>query len=293
MGMARFQPRRRSPVPGVGRNGWLALFALLAFGAPAPADESSARAASERFTRIVGGEVASTGSWPWQVALVESHERDGRRGARVRQFCGGSVIAPRWVLTAAHCVDNLRPGDLRVLVGTHDLDRGGRLLDVRAIHVHENYSAPTKGNDIALLRLARAAGVAEVELPTAERAEAVAAPGTPATAIGWGLLRPLQCKSGSKPGAHRCRPRGGGRGYFVDGLTGEPVKLSDVRASKLMEVELPLVGEETCRDAYPGATIDHRTVCAGLRLGGKDSCQATAAGRWWCATATPGSRPAS
>ena len=271
MGMARFQPRRRcAPL--------LALLPLLAFGAPAAADESTARAASERFTRIVGGETASAGSWPWQVALVESHERDGRRGARFRQFCGGSMIAPRWVLTAAHCVDDLRPGELQVLVGTHDLDRGGRLLDVRAIHVHEDYSDPTKGNDIALLRLVQAAGVAQIELPTAERADAVATPGTPATAIGWGLLRPLQCKSGSKQGAHRCRPRGGGSGHFVDGLTGKPVKLSDVRSSRLMEVELPLVGEETCRGAYPGAAIDDRTVCAGLRRGGKDSCQGDSGG---------------
>ena len=273
--------RAHASTPGVSGARWarlLALFPLLALGALAAADESSARAASEQFTRIVGGESASAGSWPWQVALVEPHERDGRRGAGFRQFCGGSVIAPRWVLTAAHCVDDVRPGDLQVLVGTHDLDRGGRLLDVRAIHVHEGYSDATEGNDIALLRLARAAGVAEVELPTAKRTGAVATPGTSATATGWGLLRPLQCKSGTKPGAHRCRPQGGGRGHFVDGLTGEPVKLSDVRTSKLMEVELPLAGEEACRAAYPGAAIDERTVCAGLRRGGKDSCQGDSGG---------------
>ena len=273
--------RAHASTPGVSTARWaglLALFPLLALGAPAAADESSTRAASEQFTRIVGGESASAESWPWQVALVEPHERDGRRGAGFRQFCGGSVIAPRWVLTAAHCVDDVRPGDLQVLVGTHDLDRGGRLLDVRAIHVHEDYSDASEGNDIALLRLARPAGVAEVELPTAKRAEAVATPGTPATAIGWGLLRPLQCKPGSKPGTHRCRLRGGGAGHFADGLTGKPVKLSDVRTSKLMEVELPLVGEKTCRDAYPGAAIDERTVCAGLRRGGKDSCQGDSGG---------------
>ena len=285
MGMARTQTRpagdSRSGPARARRSAMLARFALLpllAFGAAAMADESRARAASEEFTRIVGGEVASAGAWPWQVALVELHDRGGGRGAGFRQFCGGSVIAPRWVLTAAHCVDDLRPGDLQVLVGTSDLDRGGRFLGVRAIHVHEDYSTATEGNDIALLRLARAAGVAEVELPTAQRTGAVATPGTSATATGWGLLRPLQCKSGTKPGAHRCRPQGGGRGHFVDDLTGEPVKLSDVRTSKLMEVELPLVGEETCRAAYPDAAIDGRTVCAGLRRGGKDSCKGDSGG---------------
>ena len=270
MRIARLRPR--------GGCAALALLPLLAFGAPAAADESAARAASEQFTRIVGGEIAGAESWPWQVALVEPHDRAGRRGAGFRQFCGGSVIAPRWVLTAAHCVDGEIPGDLQVLVGTHDLDRGGRRIDVTAIRVHEDYSDATGGNDIALLRLARPAGVAAVELPTAERVEALAMPGTWATAIGWGLLRPLQCKSGSKPEAHGCRPRGGGEGHFVDGLTGRPVKPADVRTSKLMEVELPLVGEATCRDAYPGAAIDRRTLCAGLRRGGKDSCQGDSGG---------------
>ena len=270
MGIARLQPW--------GRRAALALLPLLALGASAAADESAARAASEQLTRIVGGEIASARSWPWQVALIEPHDRGGRKGAGFRQFCGGSVIAPRWVLTAAHCVNDVIPGDLQVLVGTHDLDRGGRRIDVTAIHVHEDYSDAPEGNDIALLRLARPAGVAEVEIPTEERSEALATPGAPATAIGWGLLRPLRCQSGSKPGAHRCRPPGGGRGHFVDGLTGRPVKLSDVRTSKLMEVELPLVGEATCRDAYPDAAIDHRTLCAGLRRGGKDSCQGDSGG---------------
>ena len=267
MRIARLRPQR-----------WHVALTLLAFGAGAAADDSAARAASEQFTRIVGGEIAGAESWPWQVALVEPHDRAGRRGAGFRQFCGGSVIAPRWVLTAAHCVDDLIPGNLQVLVGTHDLDQGGRRIDVTAIRVHQDYSDATEGNDIALLRLARPAGVAAVELPTAERVEALATPGSWATAIGWGLLRPLQCKSGSKPGAHGCRPHGGGEGHFVDGLTGRPVKPADVRTSKLMEVELPLIGEATCRDAYPRDAIDYRTLCAGLRRGGKDSCQGDSGG---------------
>ena len=66
----------------------------------------------------------------------------------------------------------------------------------------------------------------------------------------------------------------------MDGLTGDPVKLSDVRTTKLMEVELPLVGEQACREAYPGAAIDDRTLCAGLLHGGKDSLS----GRQWRAS---------
>ena len=253
----------------------LAAWALLACGAPAPADaQPTGRAASQEYTRIVGGEEAEPRAWPWQVALISSHEE-----SYVDQFCGGSVIHPRWVLTAAHCVDGDSPDDVQVLVGTHDLEEGGRRIDVSAIRMHRAYRDGTLENDIALLKLARKAGVDEaVALPDAGRSAEVAEPGVMATAIGWGLLRPLRCEPGSKEDAHRCRPRGGGAGHLVDDLTGRPVDLSDVFTSRLMQVELPLVGEEACREAYGGAPIDERTLCAGLRKGGKDSCQGDSGG---------------
>ena len=249
--------------------------ASLAVAAPSSADEGASRAASENFTRIVGGVAAKAGAWPWQVALVRP-QRSG--DTRTRQFCGGSVIAPRWVLTAAHCVVGDDPADLQVLVGTRHLDRGGRRIDVQAIRVHEGYSNAPNGNDIALLKLARPVGVPAVGIASEKRTSDLAAPGTMATVTGWGLLRPLSCKEGVKAGAYRCRTRDGKRGHRVDGLTGRPVDPSDVRTTRLMEVEMPLVGEATCRAAYPGKTIDRTTLCAGLRRGGKDSCQGDSGG---------------
>lgn len=253
---------------------WLPVWALLACGAPVPADEHAGRAASWEFTtRVVGGMEAEPRAWPWQVALISSQESYND------QFCGGSVIHERWVLTAAHCVDGVSPDKIQVLAGTHDLEEGGRRIDIAAIRMHPDYRGDTLENDIALLELADPAGVDEaVALPDAERSAEVAGPGVMATAIGWGLLRPLRCEPGSKAGTHRCRPRGGGAGHYVDGLTGRPVDLSAVLTSRLMQVELPLVGEQTCRQAYPGAPIDERTLCAGLRKGGKDSCQGDSGG---------------
>ena len=257
---------------------YLPVWALLGCTAPAAlADEHAVRAASRAFsmeyTRIVGGMEAEARAWPWQVALISS------QGADIKQFCGGSVIHEKWVLTAAHCVDGASSDDIQVLAGTQNLEEGGQRIDVEAIRMHPDYRGDTLENDIALLELAGPARVEEaVVLPDAERSAEVAEPGVPATAIGWGLLRPLRCEPGSKTGAHRCRPRGGGDGHFVDDLTGRPVDMSDVFTSRLMQVELPLVGEQTCREAYSGALIDDRTLCAGLKKGGKDSCQGDSGG---------------
>ena len=51
------------------------------------------------FTRIIGGQRARLGDAPWQVALANG------RASNIyeRQFCGGTLINPSWVLTAAHC----------------------------------------------------------------------------------------------------------------------------------------------------------------------------------------------
>ena len=64
-----------------------------------------------RNTRIVGGMTARRGSWPWQILLLF----DGQA------MCGGSLISPLWVVTAAHCV-HMKENSARffVRVGEHD-----------------------------------------------------------------------------------------------------------------------------------------------------------------------------
>jgi secreted trypsin-like serine protease len=121
---------------------------------------NAAAPAAETGTRVLGGQPAADGSWPWQVALILADKAPFEG-----QFCGGSLITDRWVLTAAHCarmddgsgtLADIRPGQVRVLAGSNRLDGPeADIIDVVEVHVHPGYDPDIFDNDIALLKLAR------------------------------------------------------------------------------------------------------------------------------------------
>ena len=231
--------------------------------------------------RIVGGEATSQREWPWQIALFL------RAGGREFYTCGGSLIAPNWVLSAAHCFQaetSKNPDDWTVASNVGKLSyvglpAGATTRKVKRLVVNERYDTNTHENDVALLELAQplqGSTIAPQMVP--DRALET---NRPATVTGWGLTRwlvPQKDQQGKVTG-------------FVDGSTNQPIDLAKAQSPDLHKVAIPLVDVTQCAAAYgaQGTTIDQRNLCAGMPEGGKDSRQGdsggplmtqTAAGEW-------------
>lgn len=130
---------------------------------------SSLKSEDRKEPRIVGGSAATPNTFPFAVGIASPD-----RAA----YCGGTIVGPRRVLTAAHC--RVSAGDL-VLVGSHDL-RAARSVRVTESRIHQSFNERTLDYDIAIAVLA--ADVA----PAVALAEPTFSPST-AQAIGWGALR--------------------------------------------------------------------------------------------------------
>lgn len=102
--------------------------------------------------RIINGNTTKEAQIPWQVALIAS-PLDPYQS----YFCSGSLVADRWVVTAAHCIEQFEKQnrDYYVLVGAQNLQsiQLGQIVKVKKGHIHEKYNNRIYDNDIALLEL--------------------------------------------------------------------------------------------------------------------------------------------
>ncbi|XP_055585297.1 collagenase-like [Uranotaenia lowii] len=97
-----------------------------------------------RQTRMVNGSIAWTGQYPYFVSVFHS------TSVNLTGLCGGSIIAKRWILTAAHCADD--KASFMILVGNAVLHRGNKFI-TQEKYIHPEYNPKNLQNDIALLHL--------------------------------------------------------------------------------------------------------------------------------------------
>lgn len=100
--------------------------------------------ASDFNSRIVGGNDAKEGQFPYQASLQNRYNKE--------HFCGASILNSRFLLTAAHCTDHASTMFIYAVIGALRRLHGGVAINLDKITPHENYSNELIENDIALLR---------------------------------------------------------------------------------------------------------------------------------------------
>ncbi|XP_046722636.1 transmembrane protease serine 9-like [Silurus meridionalis] len=185
-------------------------------------------------TKIVGGENAVAGSWPWQVSFQ----------AGGSHFCGGSLINQNWVLSAAHCFQSITAPRITVLLGMASLEGTNPYMqktNATNIIIHQQYDQTTNDNDIALVQLSSSLNFNDYVRPVCLAASNSTLPGgTNVWVTGWGRIT---------------------------------VNMSLPSPQTLQEMQIPIISNTDCAKSYGSASITNNMMCAGLPQGGKDACQ--------------------
>ncbi|MEO0695880.1 MAG: serine protease [Pseudomonadota bacterium] len=182
---------------------------------------------------------------PWMVNISD--------GNRVR--CGGTLVTPEFIITAAHCLTE-NPLPKSEIVISQVAENGNRFGDSRKVkdwRLHPGYLRGEYPNDIAVLQLEEAFNVSQNRLPNPlSRTDAMARalPGDCAIVMGWG----------------------------DDGRTNTVEKLVRVKVKIWTQEKCKAVKWWQCRDLETCDLIDDRTMCAGFSAGGTDSCNRDSGG---------------
>ncbi|KGD65383.1 serine endopeptidase [Alcanivorax nanhaiticus] len=229
--------------------------------------------------RIVGGKIADA-EWHTLAALISISRKQAAQQSGLAspvyeaQYCGGTILASHWILTAAHCVRTKvnsgngtiivdHTGDIEVLVGSQTLDvasNSSQLLGVSAVFLHPAYNLDTLENDIALLKLSEPVPSINTVSPivlsvasTDTELENATSYNDILTGLGWGSLTP------------------GNQGYEF--------------TQDLHEVALDYLTNQNCQSIYnspPLETIHDTMLCARELITsapyGEDTCSGDSGG---------------
>ncbi|XP_074534840.1 transmembrane protease serine 4a [Halichoeres trimaculatus] len=186
--------------------------------------------------RVVGGLDASIEDWPWQVSLQQNGQHT----------CGGSLVSPQWIVTAAHCFAGSKKelSGWKVVSGKTYLGTlGGASVD--RIIMHGDYDPARNDYDIAMMRLSSPISVGDARKPVCLPPKSFELDtGSIMAVTGWGYLE-------------------------------ENGKVSP----SLQKASIPLIARDKCtsRTVY-GPAVTNRMICAGYMEGRIDACQGDSGG---------------
>ncbi len=189
---------------------------------------------------IVGGQATTVTQAPWQVALIDT----SHYGFPI-QFCGGSILDERHVLTAAHCVaepESFTP-DV-IYAATTLLSDPQQIVAVTSSRTHPAYGASGSASDVAVLTLSTPIELDGVDARAAELASDPTPAGTAVTVSGWGDMS-------------------NGEGFYPN---------------QLRAVTVHAVSDQACASSYGAALAPVVMLCAGEPGGAKDSCAGDSGG---------------
>lgn len=206
-------------------------FAPLAAGVLAAAAFTAFCPSAAARQEIAGGARASLATHPYAVYLINNQGT---------QYCGGVIVSPTAVATAAHCLADVPASETRVVAGREDKrEPGGVVLGVTQGWRHPDFRTVQEGSDVAVLTVRGRLPYAPVDLA---RDPAEHPAGTEATVLGWGRLA-----SGGE------------------------------RSTSLRSVVVPVAENATCHEGYSDFT-PASMLCAGYPEGGADACQGDSGG---------------
>jgi secreted trypsin-like serine protease len=201
--------------------------------------------------KIIGGNDAAPGAYPWQVSL----QNLSPSGVRYH-MCGGTLVDPTHVVCASHCVVDQDASRLEIVAGGHNIQNASestqQRVQVKELIAHANFSMTTIRNDVSIIVLATPIVFNERAQPLRLSVATSVEPTGKCINTGWGNSNPTG---------------------------GQPVIIPDA----LQEVELDIVKHSTCQlDYFLIATITNGMVCAGRPERGYGACNGDSGGPLIC-----------